>query len=137
MSLTADEVMAIYATPQQAIAAALAMRDQAIDILSPHQLGAGCAVHKGSVVEGLFGSEGVRTYTVIRDVVNTAKRLESNTPAGSITISDDIYQVLGENSQEFEQEFERKFNYAFKILPQDPLIVKGKKDPLISWQLSL
>lgn len=120
MNLTADEVMAIYATPQQAIAAALAMRDQASQVLSPYDLGAGCAVHRGSVVEGLFGSEGVRTYTVIGDVVNTAKRLESSTCAGEITISDSVYQALSGHLQ---------------VRPQPPLRVKGKQEPLIRWQL--
>jgi class 3 adenylate cyclase len=120
MSITGDEVMAIYATPQQAIAAALAMRNQALKVLSPHQLGAGCAIHQGTVVEGLFGSQGVRSYTVIGDVVNTAKRLESSTPAGKITISDSIYQSL---------------KPELNVHPQPPIQVKGKTKPLINWQL--
>lgn len=120
MSITADEVMAIYGTPRQAIAAAVAMRNHAMAVLSPHQLGAGCAVHGGLVVEGLFGSEKMRSYTVIGDVVNTAKRLESTTAAGEITLSDTVYQAL---------------KSELSVRPQPPLQVKGKREPLVSWQL--
>ncbi|QKD82706.1 adenylate/guanylate cyclase domain-containing protein [Thermoleptolyngbya sichuanensis A183] len=94
ISFTADEVMAIYRTPEQAVSAALAMQNVAKVVLSPYGLGAGCAVHYGSVIEGLFGGDDVRTYTVIGDVVNTAKRLESSTAAGDITISDAVYKRL-------------------------------------------
>ncbi len=96
LTFTADEVMAIYATPEQAIAAAKAMQKAAKEALSPYQLGAGCAIHCGEVVEGLFGGEDVRTYTVIGDVVNTAKRLEGVTLAGEITVSDIVYQRLNQ-----------------------------------------
>lgn len=96
LTFTADEVMAIYATPEQAIAAAKAMQKAAKEALSSYQLGAGCAVHCGEVVEGLFGGEDVRTYTVIGDVVNTAKRLEGATLAGEITVSDIVYQRLNQ-----------------------------------------
>jgi adenylate cyclase len=75
ITFTANEVMAIYATPQQGIAAAKSMSKAALEMLELYGIGAGCGVHCGSVIEGLFGGEDVRTYTVIGDVVNTAKRL--------------------------------------------------------------
>lgn len=120
INLTADEIMAIYATPHQAISAALAMRQAALKTLTPYQIGAGCAVHYGTVIEGLFGSEGVRTYTVIGDVVNTAKRLESVTPAGEITISDVVYQVM---------------NFQLNVEPCAPIVVKGKTEAIAVWRL--
>ena len=95
VTLNADEVMAIYPTPSQAVAAAQAMQVQAATVLEDYGLQAGCAVHYGEVIEGLFGSKDVRTYTVIGDVVNTAKRLESGTLGGEITVSDVVYQKLG------------------------------------------
>lgn len=122
ITLTADEIMAIYANPEQGIAAAIAMQKAAVPILSPHQLGAGCALHYGSVIEGLFGSEDVRTYTVIGDVVNTAKRLESATPAGEITLSDSVYQRLSE---------------SIKVEPREAIAAKGKTEPLQAWRLLL
>ena len=120
ITLTADEIMAIYATPQQGVAAALLMYQAALNILKPHGLGAGCAVHCGDVIEGLFGSKDVRTYTVIGDVVNTAKRLESATPAGAITISDDVYKAMqGE----------------LRVEPGEPIMGKGKTEAIKVWRL--
>ncbi len=120
VTLTADEIMAIYTTPQQGVAAAIAMRQAALETLAMYGLGAGCAVHCGSVIEGLFGGEDVRTYTVIGDVVNTGKRLESATPGGIITISDAVYQTV---SQQLEVE------------PCEPIKAKGKTEPLKAWRL--
>ncbi len=121
ITFTGDEIMAIYTTPQQAVAAAQAMQQAAIAVLQPHHIGAGCAVHCGPVVEGLFGGQDVRTYTVIGDVVNTAKRLESATPAGEITISDAVYQALRQQ---------------VPVKAARSLQVKGKADPLQTWLLA-
>jgi class 3 adenylate cyclase len=121
VTLAGDEIMAIYATPQQGIQAAQAMQTAAQTVLNPYGLGAGCSVHCGEVIEGLFGGKDVRTYTVIGDVVNTGKRLEGITPAGEITLSDTIYQALN-----------RKLN----VQPCDPIFVKGKLEPLTAWRLN-
>ncbi len=120
ITLTADEIMAIYATPQQGIAAAKTMSKAALKTLTPYKIGAGCAVHCGSVIEGLFGSQDVRTYTVIGDVVNTAKRLESATASGEITISDEIYQAL-----------DKRIN----VEACAPISAKGKAKSLIAWRI--
>lgn len=121
VTFTADEVMAIYTTPEQAIAAAKAMQKAAKETLAPYQLGAGCAVHCGEVVEGLFGGQDVRTYTVIGDVVNTAKRLEGATLAGEITVSDTVYQRLN-------QQLPVKHCRTHKL--------KGKNTAMKSWVLA-
>ncbi|WP_246259623.1 adenylate/guanylate cyclase domain-containing protein [Oxynema aestuarii] len=120
ITLTADEVMAIYPTVEQAVNAAQKMRDAAIAVLSSHGLGAGCAIHYGSAIEGLFGSEDVRTYTAIGDVVNTAKRIESATPAGEITISDAVYRQLGDRAI---------------VEPCEAIAAKGKSEPIAVWRL--
>ena len=61
--------MAIYATLEQAVAAAQAMQKVTIEVLQPYTLGEGCAVHYGTVVEGLVeglcGGDNVRTYTLL------------------------------------------------------------------------
>lgn len=120
ISFTADEVMAIYATPKQGIVAAKAMQKAALKVLNSYHIGAGCGVHCGQVIEGLFGSDDVRTYTVIGDVVNTAKRLETATPAGEITISDAVYQSISEE---------------LNVKPCEPITAKGKAEKLIAWRL--
>ena len=121
ITFTGDEIMAIYTTPEQAVAAAQAMQAVAIDLLRPYNMGAGCAVHYGPVVEGLFGGDNVRTYTVIGDVVNTAKRLEGATPAGEISISDAVYQ---------------HFNQTIPVKQSRSLDLKGKAEPITSWLLA-
>jgi len=120
ITLTADEIMAIYATPGQGVAAAKYMCQVAQIILKRHGLGAGCAVHCGHVIEGLFGSKDVRTYTVIGDVVNTAKRLESATPAGAITISDEVYKAM---------------QAELTVEPCEPIVGKGKTEAIKVWRL--
>jgi adenylate cyclase len=120
ITLTADEIMAIYATPEQAVAAAQVMQRAAMEILSPYGIGAGCAVHCGTVVEGLFGGTEARTYTVIGDVVNTAKRLEGATPAGEITISDAVYRKLG---------------CKLTVKLREAIALKGKAEILTAWQI--
>ncbi|MDC0835111.1 Adenylate cyclase [Geitlerinema sp. FC II] len=120
IALTGDEVMAVYTTPEQAVNAAIAMQNEARSLLKQYQLGAGCAVHYGTAIEGLFGGEDVRTYTVIGDVVNTAKRLEGATPAHEITLSDTVY---------------RELDSAISVEPRPPIVAKGKTEPLQAWKL--
>ncbi len=120
ITFTADEILAIYATPEQGVAAAQSMQKAAGEALTPYRLEAGCAVHCGSVIDGLFGSEDVRTYTVIGDVIPTAKYLESRMPTGAITISDAVYQVMSDQ---------------LTVEPCGPIATKGKRDTLIAWRL--
>ncbi|HEY9705507.1 MAG TPA: adenylate/guanylate cyclase domain-containing protein, partial [Allocoleopsis sp.] len=120
ITFTADEIMAIYTTPEQGIKAAIAMQKAALEILHSQELGTGFALHCGSVIEGLFGGDGVRTYTVIGDVVNTAKRLEGATPAGEITISDSVYKSI---------------NTPIEVEAREPFYAKGKTSPLMAWKL--
>lgn len=120
ISFTADEIMAIYATPKQGVKAAIAMQKAASEILKPEGISTGCAVHCGNVIEGLFGGTGVRTYTVIGDVVNTAKRLEGATPASEITISDTVYLSLSP---------------LLEVEAREPIHAKGKTTALKAWKL--
>lgn len=120
VTFTADEIMAIYNTPTQGVAAAQLMAQTAQRILEPYGISAGCAVHCGKVIEGLFGSQAVRTYTVIGDTVNTAKRLENATPSREITLSDAVYQALSVKPL---------------VKARPPIIAKGKAEPLVAWQL--
>lgn len=124
VSFTGDEVMAIYASPQQALQAACAMQIAARSVLTQHHLGAGCGIHWGKTIEGLFGGDRTRTYTTIGDTVNTAKRIEGKAPANAIIVSDSVYQAI---------EGVAPPGYCF--VQRSPEIVKGKAEPLILWQL--
>ena len=78
------------------------------------------------MIEGLFGSQDVRTYTAIGDVVNTAKRLEGNTPAGAITISESVYTAIINSDNSFQ---------VRDALPCEPLLVKGKQEAIAIWRI--
>lgn len=127
ITFTADEVMAIYAQPTDAIAAAIAMQTAACQALDPYGVGAGCAVHYGTVIEGLFGSDDVRTYTAIGDAVNVAKRLEGATPAGEIGVSGAMRDRL--------QQLGTALPPGYELRPRSPVIAKGKTTPIPIWQL--
>lgn len=120
VAFTADEVMVIYAKLPEALRAAVAMRRAAQSVLGVEGLGAGCGLHYGPVMEGLFGSEGVRTYTAIGDTVNTAKRIEGATPAGQLYLSDVAYRQLPMELQRYCQG-----------LPS--IQAKGKRCPVALW----
>ena len=60
------------------------------------QVGFGVGVHCGPAVVGNIGCKKRMDYTAIGDTVNTAARLESNAPKGTVYISDTVYAQLKE-----------------------------------------
>ncbi len=92
---SADEVMAVFAAPQAALAAAHELSVESATVLAPLGLGAGVGVHWGPVVEGLVGGAGVKQYDVIGDTVNTAKRIEGAAGAGEILVSEAFRARVG------------------------------------------
>ncbi len=55
-------------------------------------------IHLGAAIAGVVGSRKF-TYDIWGDTVNTASRLESNSVAGSINISQSVYDKLKDNPQ--------------------------------------
>jgi adenylate cyclase len=88
--LNADEVMAVFADPREAVAAAMELSAAAARALAPLGLGAGVGVHVGPVIEGVMGAREVKAYDVLGDTVNTAKRIEGAAGAGEILFSDAV-----------------------------------------------
>ncbi len=119
--LSADEVMAIFAQPNEALSAALQLQRRVSDLLAREQLGAGIGMHYGLVVEGLLGSSGIKFYDVIGDTVNTAKRIESAARNGEILVSEEMYRACDS----------RMLQPTTRVIQ-----AKGKSHPIIVYVLS-
>ncbi len=87
---TADEVMAVFLDPDDAVTAALALRQEQRDFLQLCGLDVGIGLHTGLLVEGLLGSPRLKFYDVIGDTVNTANRIERLASPGEVWISEDV-----------------------------------------------
>jgi ABC-type oligopeptide transport system substrate-binding subunit/class 3 adenylate cyclase len=72
-------------------------------------------INTGLVVVGEVGSDLRVEYTAMGDTINLAARMEQNAPPGSILITHDTY---------------RHVRGVFDVLHQEPLQVKGRREPV-------
>ncbi|MDH4120367.1 MAG: PAS domain-containing protein [Deltaproteobacteria bacterium] len=75
----------------------------------------GFGMHTGRLIAGNLGSARKMNYTVIGDTVNVAARLEGESEAGEIIITQDTRDYLGD---------------LFTLDPRTPVKVKGKANPI-------
>jgi adenylate cyclase len=131
-----DGLMALFgaptATPQDAtnaVNAAVAMQRRVIGINQElraegfNEIGIGIGLHTGEAVVGYIGSERRSEYTAIGDTVNTASRLESNSTAGQILVSDATA---------------RQAVSRYPLKQRDPIYVKNRAQPVplfeVEWE---
>jgi adenylate cyclase len=131
-----DGLMALFgaptATPQDAtnaVNAAVAMQRRVIGINEElraegfNEIGIGIGLHTGEATVGYIGSERRSEYTAIGDTVNTASRLESNSKAGQILVSD----ATG-----------RAAVSRYPLKQHDPIYVKNRAQPVplfeVEWE---
>jgi len=117
---SADEVLAVFATADSAVDAAMQLCAQVNQLLADQNLGVGIGLHTGEVAEGLLGSSDVKFYDVIGDVVNVAKRIESSARSGEILISDNVRLMLDQ---------------TVHLGAKREITVKGKPEPLTVYTL--
>lgn len=128
-----DELMAIFGAPtaspkdaDNALQTAIEMqkgvervnREFRLEGINPIQIGIG--LHTGVATVGYIGSEQRSEYTAIGDTVNIASRLQSNAKGGQILISEATAKAAEGN---------------FSILPQTPLKVKNRVEPVSLFEL--
>ncbi|MGO9020364.1 MAG: adenylate/guanylate cyclase domain-containing protein [Syntrophobacteraceae bacterium] len=128
-----DGVMALFGAPiahedhaQRACYAALAIRKA----LEPYgeslknsygiDFNMRIGLNSGPVVVGSIGDDLRMDYTAKGDTVNTDSRLEDASGAGRILVSRNTYRLARE---------------AFSFLVVEPIRVKGKRDPLMVYEL--
>ena len=126
-----DAVMGVFNAPLQqpdhvlrAVRAAATMQQT---IVNHHKntgqdrhLSFGIGLHMGEAVVGNIGVSDRMDYTAIGDTVNVAKRIQENTPAGKIFISEAVY--LNVNDQ-VETVYYKEMN------------VKGRQQPINIYEL--
>ncbi|MFL5840213.1 MAG: adenylate/guanylate cyclase domain-containing protein, partial [Thermoleophilaceae bacterium] len=116
-----DNVMAIFGAPvaheddaERAIRAGLGMHAVIAEINPELSLRVG--VNTGEVLAGAVAEGG---YTVIGDTVNVAARLEAAAEVGTITVGERTMRAT-EGAVEYRQ--------------LEPLVLKGKSEPVPAWQ---
>lgn len=117
--LTGDEIMIVFQTTQQAIQIAIQLKQTVNELLSHYNLSVGIGIHTGLLVEGLLGSNKVKTYDIIGDTVNTAKRICDVAIAGEVLISETTYQASHP-----------------QIIKKQYIKAKGKAEEIIVYSLS-
>jgi len=126
-----DAVMAFYGAPisydddaMRAVRTAVKMQKAMLDLrdsdpaLSEIAFGAG--IFTGYAVVGNLGSEQLMNYTCIGDSANSAKRLQENAKADQILIDPATYEAVLD---------------AIEAKPTEPLLLKGKKAPIIAYEV--
>ena len=126
-----DSVMAIWNVPtpseghalsavKAAISAQKAIRELQAKDTTLSRMEFGIGINTGQAVAGNLGSKDRMEYSVIGDAVNTAARLANTTPGGKVWIGAETF---------------REVKDAVIANPIEPLLVKGKREPVRAYEV--
>lgn len=122
VKLTGDEIMIVFQHADSAFATAQCLAQSTMELLKTYQLAAGIGLHCGALVEGLIGSQAFKTYDVIGDTVNTAKRICDHAQPHELLISEKVLQKLTQPPS---------------LIQQRSIQAKGKTDPITVFAVEL
>ncbi|ALG68926.1 adenylate/guanylate cyclase domain-containing protein [Beggiatoa leptomitoformis] len=120
VKLTGDEIMIVFRTSVSALSVAQFLQKNIVQLLACYDLGVGIGVHTGALVEGLLGSNKMKTYDVIGDTVNTAKRICEQATRGELLVSQAVFNHLAVKPT---------------TQAQRTIHMKGKTEPLLVFSL--
>ena len=128
-----DAVMAVFGAPlsheddaERAMRAALSMQDSIAklnaDLERQHgvRLALRIGINTGEVVAGMLGGDVQSAYTVVGDAVNTAQRLESAAPLGTVIVSETTRRLA---------------LHAFEFERLEPIQLKGKAEKVPAFRV--
>ncbi len=118
--LTADQILLVFADPDEAARAALELRSEVEAALSPYGLRAGMGINTGQVVEGLIGGRSKKVYEVVGDCANAASRICQAAKGGEILIS---------------EASARRLKHPFALGPSFEVSAKGKDGDIKVYRL--
>lgn len=126
LRIIGDEILAVFGAPvaheddtERAVRAALAIRDLELTNGQGEPIHTHIGINTGEVLAGLIGHDDRQDYEVMGDVVNTAARLRSAAPAGSVWVGSASYKASS-----------RAVQYA----PLPTLSARGKSEPVEAWE---
>ncbi len=127
--LMGDAVMAVFGAPiirhdhaRQAVRAAVAIQQKASQMFPADWEGA-CiriGINSGAAFVGRVGSDNIKDYTAVGDVVNVAQRLQTEASPGEILLAATCFEQVSE---------------AYPGAEERVLTVKGRAEPVTAFAL--
>lgn len=122
-----DAVMVVFGAPvgheddaERAVRAGFAMRSAISEMtVGEKALQLHVGINTGLTIAGMVGPEELHEYSVMGDVTNTAARLMSAAPPGSVFVGDETYRAT---------------RYAVVYREVGPIAAKGKSEAVRAWE---
>ena len=129
--LMGDAVMAVFGAPiirenhiRQAVEAAAAIQAKGAQMF-PAGWESACVrigINSGAAFVGRVGSDDVKDYTAVGDVVNVAQRLQTEASPGETLVSESVYREVSD---------------AYPNAERRVLALKGRSEPVTAYALRL